>query len=140
MPTTARPVTGPDGDNPITDEQIRELRCLCNETAECLTHRDVNRIAGIALGLGDPRRVRDARKRCASVWDARHALRVVTANTITDTQIRELRGTAVDRGDVGMWRTCDVALGGDDADLAMTREEALTGCAAALNARQGRDQ
>jgi hypothetical protein len=23
MPTTARPVTGPDGDNPITDEQIR---------------------------------------------------------------------------------------------------------------------
>jgi hypothetical protein len=69
--------------------------------------------------------------------DRSRTLRVVTANTITDTQIRELRGAAVDRGDVDMWRTCDVALGGDDADLAMTRGEALTRCAAALNARQG---
>lgn len=42
---------------------------------------------------------------------------VITADTITDEQIRELRGVACDSGDVTTWRICDVALGGPPDDL-----------------------
>lgn len=45
------------------------------------------------------------------------ATKRVTAETITDEQIRELRGRACDAGDVTTWRICDLALGGPADDL-----------------------
>lgn len=64
-----KPVTGPDGDNSITDEQIRELM---HEAAEAGDHRTANLCADAIDrdGLGPDR---TARELCAEKWNARHA-------------------------------------------------------------------
>lgn len=73
--TAFKPVTGPDGDNPITDKQIREML----EQAFTATFADARiridcRIALVAAG-----RARDggttrnaARGRLAAAWNTRH--------------------------------------------------------------------
>lgn len=61
----------------ITDAQIRELRCQCNETRPCATHRETNALVVVALGQhrrGSTRphiHQRDARARCAEILNAR---------------------------------------------------------------------
>jgi hypothetical protein len=64
-------VTGPDGDNPITDAQIRELRAVHLDPSP-LWRREY------AIALGEQRTVNDpegdmrtARARCAAAWNAR---------------------------------------------------------------------
>lgn len=56
-----KPVTGPDGDNPISDEQIRELR-----RAGAIGATDCH----IALWGSWLRSA--TRTRCAAAWNARH--------------------------------------------------------------------
>lgn len=59
-----KPVTGPDGDNPITDEQIRELRASAPPGSDIV--RDCNWALERACC---PSR---ARARCAAAYNARH--------------------------------------------------------------------
>lgn len=72
-----KPVTGPDGDNPITDEQIRQL---ADEYALVGRTHDVTECY-VALGPSDmfwehqrpsPETVRATRVRLAAAWNARH--------------------------------------------------------------------
>ena len=70
-----KPVTGPDGDNPITDEQIRELL----RDVEGVDRNDVDlaRLCYYALGqwhAGQDRHcaTSHARECCAAAWNARH--------------------------------------------------------------------
>ncbi len=51
--TTTRPVTGPDGDNPITDEQIRELRMRASEEGEGLAIDDDYYSSAVVLTMCD---------------------------------------------------------------------------------------
>jgi hypothetical protein len=62
MPTTARPVTGPDGDSPITDEQIRELRKI-----GAIDWRTFH----TAIVNPDPDSKRTSCTACAAAWNAR---------------------------------------------------------------------
>jgi hypothetical protein len=59
----------------ITDDQIRDLICQCNETRPCLTHWSTNQMARKALGYAvqsstrGPTKAeqREARARCAAL-------------------------------------------------------------------------
>ncbi len=71
----------------------------------------------------------------------------VTADTITDSQIRELRRVAVDCGNRTFMRVADIAIGEWNPDAAMLgidRELIVLGarvrCAAAWNARHEGDK
>lgn len=62
-----KPVTGPDGDNPITDEQIRDVRDLAIRSG------DIDMIANCqgalgALGADDG----SCRARCADAYNTMH--------------------------------------------------------------------
>lgn len=109
-----RPVTGTDGDNPITDEQIRELARLGL----------VPEMRARMARAGSP----VARERCAEVWNEEELL---TANTVTDEQIRELHDLAVET--IAACNAArDTSRTGADA-----RRRALEYLAAAYNARRG---
>jgi hypothetical protein len=82
MPTTARPVTGPDGDNPITDEQIRELRAdYFSDHTSYTNGSELSASAqldvfDVALWPSDVHArawltPAEARTRCAAAWNAR---------------------------------------------------------------------
>lgn len=67
--TTPRPVTGPDGDNPITDEQIRDLRDEVRAEIERLIGIKNNCLDGLDVGASPQRAA--ARARCAAAYNAR---------------------------------------------------------------------
>jgi hypothetical protein len=74
--TAPRPVTGPDGDNPITDEQIRELSRGARRRMSRLESEagdgDIERSAFVALDRRFTTDKRDAaRKHLAAAWNAR---------------------------------------------------------------------
>jgi hypothetical protein len=75
MPTTARPVTGPDGDNPITDEQCASV-CRAGLVDEILDYEVAIDIADVVFENGGfrpltPADRKSARARCAAAWNAR---------------------------------------------------------------------
>ncbi len=98
-------------------------------------HTAIQQVVSAAPGIDADRLTQsvDAAKAVAKV---RAASRVITAETITDEQIRELLGTAVDAGDTQLWRICEKALGNRDASVALSRTGARVRCAEILAARQ----
>ncbi len=64
--TTTRPVTGPDGDNPITDAQIREVLRIAQESGN-------TKLAACATRAldGDSLYHRALSARCADAYNAR---------------------------------------------------------------------
>lgn len=67
-------VTGPDGDNPITDEQIRELRSLGSTpvTGNGIEYACDVALCELDLETSTIQQRRAARARCAAAWNARH--------------------------------------------------------------------
>lgn len=66
-----RPVTGPDGDNPISTGQIRELRETGPRTIDVLNDCDMA-LAALRGEFGAGRHLADqALARCAAAWNAR---------------------------------------------------------------------
>lgn len=86
MQTMERPVTGPDGDNPITDEQIRQLRIeLATESRLGAEPERIGNwpICDLALQLpvelfrsaiATRAQIAEARTRCAAALNARHVV------------------------------------------------------------------
>lgn len=81
MTKQGKPVTGPDGDNPITDEQIRDLNKELGNEIVMLTGKRRNEVhlmrQDCALALGYIRipgkgQKAAARVRVAAAWNARH--------------------------------------------------------------------
>lgn len=73
-------VTGPDGDNPITDEQIREERRYQrgegNQINVEICDTALGQLRGVRgqvvdFALGE---IRQARELCAATWNARHGV------------------------------------------------------------------
>lgn len=70
--TSPRPVTGPDGDNPITDEQIEAIRAGCSPVGA--RNREICELCNIALNRYSwltRRGIRDARRKLAEIHNAR---------------------------------------------------------------------
>ncbi len=62
-------VTGPDGNNPITDEQILDLQAA----AEARGDRNLAKTAGRALQEPHTLVWEHCRKLCATAWNKQHA-------------------------------------------------------------------
>lgn len=65
-----KPVTGPDGDNPITDEQIREERAAL--FADPVNSDQLIGLVSCIDALGRSHRRGMARSAVAAAWNARH--------------------------------------------------------------------
>lgn len=66
-------VTGPDGDNPITDEQIDQLKDSVGSSDRDYLHSDEQKIVSLCnVALIEGSRLgRRARERCAETYNAR---------------------------------------------------------------------
>ncbi len=68
-----KPVTGPDGDNPITDAQIRQVRdAATRERDATLLGTALNALRTPGWYFQNGPAYDAARKRCAAAWNARH--------------------------------------------------------------------